>query len=37
MCLYCTSMHVITFLLFALTVFVAAARGLRPARPEPAR
>ena len=34
-CLYCTSVHVITFLLFVLTVFAAAARGLRPADPAP--
>jgi len=27
-CLYCTSVHVITFLLFGLTVFAAAAWGL---------
>jgi uncharacterized membrane protein len=27
-CLYCTSVHVITFLLFVLTVFAAAAWGL---------
>ena len=33
-CLYCTSVHVITFLLFALTVFAAAAWGLRPAEPD---
>ena len=32
-CLYCTSVHVITFLLFALAVPVAAARGLRTGRP----
>jgi uncharacterized membrane protein len=30
-CLYCTSVHVLTFLLFGLTVFAAAAWGL-PAR-----
>jgi uncharacterized membrane protein len=30
-CLYCTSVHAITFLLFVLTVFAAAAWGL-PAR-----
>jgi uncharacterized membrane protein len=29
-CLYCTSVHVITFLLFVLTVFAAAAWGLKP-------
>jgi uncharacterized membrane protein len=32
-CLYCTSVHVITFVLFVLVVFAAAARGLRPSRP----
>ncbi len=32
-CLYCTSVHVITFLLFVLTMFAAAAWGLGPARP----
>jgi uncharacterized membrane protein len=31
-CLYCTSVHVITFLLFALTMFAAAAWGLGPDR-----
>jgi len=31
-CLYCTSVHVITFLLFALTAFAAAVWGLNPAR-----
>ena len=31
-CLYCTSVHVITFLLFALTAFAAAVWGLDPAR-----
>jgi uncharacterized membrane protein len=31
-CLYCTSVHVITFLLFALTAFAAAMYGLNPAR-----
>jgi uncharacterized membrane protein len=30
-CLYCTSVHVITFLLFALTAFAAAMYGLNPA------
>jgi uncharacterized membrane protein len=47
-CLYCTSVHVITFVLFVLTAFAAAAWGLkpgaawklslarRPAAPEPA-
>jgi uncharacterized membrane protein len=29
-CLYCTSVHVITFLLFVLTAFAAAAWGFRP-------
>jgi uncharacterized membrane protein len=29
-CLYCTSVHVITFLLFALTMFAVAAWGLKP-------
>jgi uncharacterized membrane protein len=33
-CLYCTSVHVITFVLFVLTVFAAAAWGLSPARRE---
>jgi uncharacterized membrane protein len=32
-CLYCTSVHVITFVLFVLTVFAAAAWGLKPAAP----
>jgi uncharacterized membrane protein len=31
-CLYCTSVHVITFLLFVLTAFAAAVWGLNPAR-----
>jgi len=31
-CLYCTSVHVITFALFALTAFAAAMWGLDPAR-----
>jgi len=31
-CLYCTSVHVITFVLFVLTMFAAAAWGLGPAR-----
>jgi uncharacterized membrane protein len=31
-CLYCTSIHVITFLLFALTAFAAAAWGVNPTR-----
>jgi uncharacterized membrane protein len=34
-CLYCTSVHVITFLLFVLTVFAAAAWGPRPSEPTP--
>ena len=29
-CLYCTSVHIITFLLFVLTAFGAAAWGLKP-------
>ena len=29
-CLYCTSVHVITFVLFVLTAFAAAAWGIRP-------
>jgi uncharacterized membrane protein len=32
-CLYCTSVHVITFVLFALTAFAAAAWGIGPRRP----
>jgi uncharacterized membrane protein len=32
-CLYCTSVHAITFVLFVLTVFAAAAWGLKPGRP----
>ncbi len=35
-CLYCTSVHVITFILFALVVFAAAAWGLRPSTTETA-
>jgi uncharacterized membrane protein len=31
-CLYCTSVHAITFGLFVLTVFAAAAWGLKPGR-----
>jgi uncharacterized membrane protein len=36
-CLYCTSVHVITFALFVLTMFSVAAWGLRPGarRPPP--
>ncbi len=36
-CLYCTSVHVITFLLFALTMFVAAVWGLQPGAAWPQR
>ena len=37
-CLYCTSVHAITFVLFALTAFAAAAWGLKPGAPwKPAR
>src|SRR6478609_8979441 len=32
-CLYCTSVHIITFLMFVLTAFGAAAWGLKPGRP----
>ena len=32
-CLYCTSVHAIMFLLFVLTAFAAAAWGLKPGRP----
>jgi uncharacterized membrane protein len=32
-CLYCTSVHAITFVLFVLTVFAAAAWGLGPQDP----
>lgn len=32
-CLYCTSVHAITFVLFVLTAFAAAAWGLNPGRP----
>jgi uncharacterized membrane protein len=32
-CLYCTSVHVITFALFVLVVIAAAAWGLKPGRP----
>jgi uncharacterized membrane protein len=31
-CLYCTSVHVLTFVLFAFTAFAAAAWGLDPAK-----
>jgi uncharacterized membrane protein len=33
-CLYCTSVHVITFVLFVLTAFAVAAWGLNSARRE---
>jgi uncharacterized membrane protein len=36
-CLYCTSVHVITFLLFVLTMFATAAWGLRPGAAWPQR
>ena len=29
-CLYCTSVHVITFVLFVLTAIAAAAWGVKP-------
>ena len=32
-CVYCTSVHVITFVLFVLTAFAAAAWGLKPGAP----
>jgi uncharacterized membrane protein len=32
-CLYCTSVHAITFVLFVLTAFAAAAWGVRPGAP----
>jgi uncharacterized membrane protein len=32
-CLYCTSVHVITFVLFVLTVVAAAVWGLKPGAP----
>ncbi|HET9967436.1 MAG TPA: vitamin K epoxide reductase family protein [Streptosporangiaceae bacterium] len=32
-CLYCTSVHIITFLLFVLTAFGAAVWGLKPGAP----
>jgi len=32
-CLYCTSVHILTFLLFVLTAFAAAAWGLKPGAP----
>jgi uncharacterized membrane protein len=36
-CLYCTSVHVITFVLFVLTVFAVAAWGLKPGAAWPRR
>jgi uncharacterized membrane protein len=36
-CLYCTSVHVITFLLFVLTMLAIAAWGLRPGAAWPQR
>ncbi len=36
-CLYCTSVHVITFVMFVLTVFAAAAWGLKPGAAWPQR
>jgi uncharacterized membrane protein len=33
-CLYCTSVHALTFVLFVLTMFAAASWGLGPARPK---
>jgi len=36
-CLYCTSVHVITFLLFVLTMFAIAAWGLKPGAAWPQR
>ncbi len=36
-CLYCTSVHVITFALFVLTVVSAAIWGIGPARPNARR
>jgi uncharacterized membrane protein len=32
-CLYCTSVHAITFVLFVLTAIAAAAWGLKPGAP----
>ena len=34
-CLYCTSVHAITFVLFGLTVFAAAAWGIPKRQPPP--
>ena len=36
-CLYCTSVHAITFVLFVLTVLAAALWGLKPGAPWKAR
>jgi uncharacterized membrane protein len=36
-CLYCTSVHVLTFVLFVLTVFAAGAWGLKPGAGWPER
>jgi uncharacterized membrane protein len=36
-CLYCSSVHIITFLLFVLTMFAAAAWGLKPGAAWPQR
>jgi len=36
-CLYCTSVHIITFLLFVLTMFATAAWGLKPGAAWPQR
>ncbi len=36
-CLYCTSVHVITFVLFVLTVFAVACWGLKPGAAWPRR
>ena len=36
-CLYCTSVHVITFLIFVLTMFATAAWGLKPGAAWPQR
>jgi len=36
-CLYCTSVHVITFVLFVLTAIAIAGWGLKPGAPWPAR
>jgi uncharacterized membrane protein len=32
-CLYCTSVHALTFIIFALTAFAAAVWGFKPGRP----